>query len=70
MLFRLIKTVELDPSKNYLFGSHPHGLLASGSSTIYNWNSIVKGSLTIFKWDEYFKVVSYPIHNGIPSTVF
>ncbi|XP_023340574.1 2-acylglycerol O-acyltransferase 1 [Eurytemora carolleeae] len=28
---RLIKTVELDPSKNYIFGSHPHGLLASGT---------------------------------------
>ena len=35
MFFRLIKTVELDPSKNYIFGSHPHGLLASGNSPIY-----------------------------------
>jgi len=27
---RLIKTVDLDPAQNYIFGSHPHGLLASG----------------------------------------
>ena len=28
---RLVKTVDLDPSKNYLFGSHPHGVLCSGA---------------------------------------
>lgn len=28
---KLIKTAELDPSKNYLFGSHPHGVLCSGA---------------------------------------
>jgi len=27
---RLVKTSELDPDKNYILGSHPHGLLASG----------------------------------------
>ncbi|XP_023346005.1 2-acylglycerol O-acyltransferase 1 [Eurytemora carolleeae] len=27
---RLIRTVELDQTKNYIFGSHPHGLLCSG----------------------------------------
>jgi hypothetical protein len=27
----LVKTVDLDPSKNYLFGSHPHGILCSGA---------------------------------------
>jgi len=28
---RLIKTAELDPTKNYLMGSHPHGILCSGA---------------------------------------
>ncbi|KAK2166653.1 hypothetical protein LSH36_37g13045 [Paralvinella palmiformis] len=28
---KLIKTVDLDPKKNYLFGSHPHGILGCGS---------------------------------------
>ncbi|KAI8908830.1 hypothetical protein PhCBS80983_g01044 [Powellomyces hirtus] len=27
----LVKTAELDPSKNYLFGYHPHGIIALGS---------------------------------------
>jgi len=28
---RLIKTADLDPSCNYMFGSHPHGILSSGA---------------------------------------
>jgi len=28
---QLIKTVDLDPSQNYLFASHPHGILCSGA---------------------------------------
>ena len=28
--YRVIKTAELDTSKNYIFGSHPHGVLSSG----------------------------------------
>jgi len=28
---KLIKTADLDPKKNYLLGSHPHGLLCSGA---------------------------------------
>lgn len=27
----LIKTAELDPSKNYVFGYHPHGILCAGA---------------------------------------
>ncbi|CAG7833503.1 unnamed protein product, partial [Allacma fusca] len=27
----LVKTAELDPRRNYLFGSHPHGVLCSGA---------------------------------------
>ncbi|XP_033025401.1 2-acylglycerol O-acyltransferase 2-like [Lacerta agilis] len=27
----LVKTVELDPSRNYLFGFHPHGVLVAGA---------------------------------------
>ena len=28
---QLIKTCDLDPSKSYLFGSHPHGFLCFGA---------------------------------------
>ena len=28
---KLIKTAELDPSKNYMFAAHPHGILGCGS---------------------------------------
>lgn len=28
---RLVKTAELDPKRNYLFGCHPHGILSSGA---------------------------------------
>ncbi|XP_061485622.1 2-acylglycerol O-acyltransferase 2 [Rhineura floridana] len=27
----LVKTVELDPAKNYIFGFHPHGILVAGA---------------------------------------
>jgi hypothetical protein len=27
----LIKTVDLDPKKNYIFGAHPHGIIGCGS---------------------------------------
>ena len=27
----LIKTAELDPSKNYIMGYHPHGILSAGA---------------------------------------
>jgi len=45
---RLIKTVDLDPAQNYIFGSHPHGLLASGcfgglGTNGANADSIFKG---------------------------
>jgi hypothetical protein len=26
-----VKTVDLDPNRSYLFGSHPHGLLCAGA---------------------------------------
>jgi len=28
---QLVKTAELDPSRNYLAGFHPHGVLATGA---------------------------------------
>ncbi|XP_029282901.1 2-acylglycerol O-acyltransferase 1 [Cottoperca gobio] len=28
---RLVKTVDLDPKKNYIFGFHPHGVLVAGA---------------------------------------
>lgn len=30
---QLVKTAELDPSRNYLAGFHPHGILATGALT-------------------------------------
>ena len=30
---QLVKTAELDPSRNYLAGFHPHGVLATGAFT-------------------------------------
>ncbi|KAL7983077.1 hypothetical protein Chor_010419, partial [Crotalus horridus] len=29
-LYALVKTADLDPSKNYVFGCHPHGILPAG----------------------------------------
>ncbi|KAM9414374.1 2-acylglycerol O-acyltransferase 1 isoform 2-T2 [Pholidichthys leucotaenia] len=31
---RLVKTVDLDPKKNYIFGFHPHGLVSSSKSSL------------------------------------
>ncbi|AWO97414.1 putative 2-acylglycerol O-acyltransferase 1-like isoform 2 [Scophthalmus maximus] len=31
---RLIKTADLDPKKNYIFGFHPHGLVSSSKSSL------------------------------------
>ena len=28
---KMIKTVDLDPQKNYIFGYHPHGILCAGA---------------------------------------
>ena len=28
---KMIKTVDLDPGKNYIFGYHPHGILCAGA---------------------------------------
>ncbi|KAK9402589.1 2-acylglycerol O-acyltransferase 2-A-like [Crotalus adamanteus] len=30
LVFQLVKTADLDPSKNYVFGCHPHGILPAG----------------------------------------
>ncbi|XP_047621960.1 2-acylglycerol O-acyltransferase 2-like [Phacochoerus africanus] len=32
-LLKLVKTAELDPSRNYVAGFHPHGILATGAFT-------------------------------------
>jgi hypothetical protein len=32
LLLLQVKTAELDPSKNYLLGYHPHGILCTGAS--------------------------------------
>ena len=33
LLLQLVKTSELDPSRNYLAGVHPHGILAFAAFT-------------------------------------
>jgi len=43
---KLIKTAEMDPSKNYIFGYHPHGMFATGAFT--NFASDMTGFRTIF----------------------
>lgn len=36
----LVKTVDLDPSKNYLFCSFPHGILATGITSAFGTNAL------------------------------
>ncbi|XP_049895920.1 2-acylglycerol O-acyltransferase 2-A-like, partial [Epinephelus moara] len=31
LCLQLVKTVDLDPKKNYIFGFHPHGVLVAGA---------------------------------------
>ena len=33
---RLVKTADLDPNRNYICGSHPHGLVCFGASLLAN----------------------------------
>ena len=45
---KLIRTVELDPSKNYIFGYHPHGILCAGAFACFgteatDWADIFPG---------------------------
>ena len=45
---KLIKTVELEPSKNYIFGYHPHGILCAGAFACFgteatDWAGIFPG---------------------------
>ncbi|KAI8847703.1 diacylglycerol acyltransferase [Chytridium lagenaria] len=35
----LVSTVKLDPSKNYLFGYHPHGIISLGAFTNFGTNA-------------------------------
>ncbi|XP_058810785.1 2-acylglycerol O-acyltransferase 2-A-like [Phymastichus coffea] len=37
---KLVKTVDLDPSKNYLFCSFPHGLLSTGVTAAFSTNGL------------------------------
>ena len=42
----LVKTAELDPSKNYLIGHHPHGVLVFGA--FFNFATDATGVSTVF----------------------
>ena len=37
---KLIKTVNIDPHRNYLFCSFPHGILATGISAAFGTNAL------------------------------
>lgn len=37
---KLIKTVDLDPSKTYLFGNHPHGVLCAGAFCCFGTEAV------------------------------
>jgi hypothetical protein len=41
-----VKTAELDPSKNYLLGSHPHGIMCTGAYSAFGTEG--SGFSTIF----------------------
>ncbi|ODN05324.1 2-acylglycerol O-acyltransferase 1 [Orchesella cincta] len=43
---KLVKTVELEPSKNYLFCAHPHGLICNGVA--YSFGSNIQRSERLF----------------------
>ncbi|KAH9247866.1 hypothetical protein BSLG_008809 [Batrachochytrium salamandrivorans] len=43
----LIKTVDLDPTKNYVFGYHPHGIISLGAWT--NFATEANGFSELFK---------------------
>ncbi|KAM6907776.1 2-acylglycerol O-acyltransferase 3b [Xenentodon cancila] len=36
---KLVKTVELDPNKNYILGSHPHGIMCVGAFACFSTES-------------------------------
>ncbi|KAI1902807.1 hypothetical protein AGOR_G00019920 [Albula goreensis] len=36
---KLVKTAELDPSKNYILGSHPHGIMCAGAFSCFSTES-------------------------------
>ena len=40
------KTAELDPTRNYLAGCHPHGVFAIGAFAVYGCDAL--------EWDELF----------------
>lgn len=42
----MVKTAELDPAKNYIFGFHPHGVLVAGA--FLNFCTEATGFSTLF----------------------
>ncbi len=36
----LVKTADLDPGKNYIFGCHPHGIMSVGAFTVSGTNAL------------------------------
>ena len=37
---KLIKTTDLDPKRNYLFGNHPHGILCAGAFASFGTDAL------------------------------
>ncbi|KAB0370979.1 hypothetical protein FD755_017388 [Muntiacus reevesi] len=73
----LVKTAELDPSRNYLAGFHPHGVLSIGSFTNLctegtGFSSVFPGirshltTINIYFWVPFFR--DYIMQGGLVST--
>ncbi|XP_071798837.1 2-acylglycerol O-acyltransferase 2-like [Asterias amurensis] len=61
----LVKTAELDPSKNYLMGHHPHGVLVFGA--FFNFATDATGLSTVFPG---MKVFLMTLHQMFKMPVF
>nr|XP_020747882.1 2-acylglycerol O-acyltransferase 2-like isoform X4 [Odocoileus virginianus texanus] len=73
----LVKTAELDPSRNYLAGFHPHGVLSVGAFTNLctegtGFSSVFPGicsyltTISIYFWVPFFR--DYIMQGGLVST--
>ena len=51
----LKKTAELDPSKSYVFGFHPHGIISMSAFVAFateglNISKVFPGTLSLIAW--------------------
>ncbi|XP_021948768.1 diacylglycerol O-acyltransferase 2 [Folsomia candida] len=60
---KLVKTAELDPKRNYLLASHPHGILASG--TFASFSTEANKVSTVFP-NIQFNMLTLPLNFYLP----